>query len=59
MQELKQIKDLRQGDRISGTNGGVIQIISLINNIIFYYNETSREFKEKIVNINDFVFIEV
>ena len=26
MQEMKQIKDLKKGDRVSGTNGGVIQI---------------------------------
>ena len=58
MQEMKQIKDLKKGDRVSGTNGGVIQIISLIDNKLFYYNETSREFKEKTVNINDFVFVE-
>lgn len=52
MQEMKQIKDLKKGDRVSGTNGGVIQIISL------NYNETSREFKEKTVNISDFVYME-
>lgn len=59
MQEMKQIKDIKKGDRVSGTNGGVIQIISLIKNKLFYYNEKSREFKEKTVNINDFVFMEV
>ena len=58
MQKTKQIKDLKTGDRISGTNGGVIQIISLISNKLFYYNEKTREFKEKPVNINDFVFME-
>ena len=58
MQELKQIKDLKKGDRVSGTNGGVVQIISLINNKLFYYNETSREFKEKTVDVGDFVFME-
>ena len=58
MQKTKQIKDLKTGDRISGTNGGVIQIISLISNKLFYYNEKTREFKEKPVNINDFVFLE-
>lgn len=59
MQKMKQIKDLKQGDRVSGTNGGVFQIISLIKNKLFYYNETTREFKEKTININDFVFLEV
>lgn len=59
MQKMKQIKDLKQGDRVSGTNGGVIQIISLIKNKLFYYNETTREFKEKTINTNDFVFLEV
>ena len=59
MQEMKQIKDLKKGDRISGTNGGVIQIISLIKNKLFYYNETNREFKEQTVNVGDFVFMEV
>ena len=58
MQGLKQIKDLKKGDRVSGTNGGVVQIISLINNKLFYYNEKTREFKEKTVNISDFVFLE-
>lgn len=58
MQEMKQIKDLKKGDRVSGTSGGVIQIISLIKNKLFYYNETTREFKEKAVNISDFVFME-
>ena len=58
MQKTKQIKDLKTGDRISGTNGGVIQIISLISNKLFYYNEKTREFKEKPVNTNDFVFME-
>lgn len=58
MQKMKQIKDLKQGDRVSGTNGGVCQIISLIKNKLFYYNETTREFKEKIINITDFVFLE-
>lgn len=58
MQTTKQIKDLKRGDRVSGTNGGVIQIISLINNKLFYYNEKTREFKEKPVNISDFVFME-
>ena len=28
MQEIRQIKDLKKGDRVSGTNGGTIQIIS-------------------------------
>ena len=58
MQQTKQIKDLKKGDRVSGTNGGVIQIVSLINNKLFYYNEKTREFKEKPVNISDFVFME-
>ena len=58
MQEMKQIKDLKKGDRVSGTKGGVIQIKSVIRNKLCYYNEKSREFKEKPVNINDFVFIE-
>ena len=58
MQKIKQIKDLKRGDRVSGTNGGVVQIVSLINNKLFYYNEKTREFKEKPVNINDFVFLE-
>lgn len=58
MQKMKQIKDLKKGDRISGTDGGVIQIISLMKNKLFYYNETTREFKEKTINIKDFVFME-
>lgn len=58
MNEMKQIKDLKKGDRVSGINGGAIQIISLQKNKLCYYNEKTREFKEKTVNINDFVFIE-
>lgn len=59
MQEIRQIKDLKKGDRVSGTNGGTIQIISLQKNRLFYYNEKTREFKEKTVNIRNFVFLEV
>lgn len=55
---MKQIKDLKKGDRVSGTNGGVVQIISLQKNRLCYYNEKTREFKEKAVDINDFVFME-
>ena len=40
MQEMKQIKDLKKGDRVSGTNGGVIQIISLIKNTFTYLSFT-------------------
>ena len=58
MQKTEQIKNLKTGDRVSGTNGGVIQIISLINNKLFYYNEKTREFKEKKVNTSDYVFLE-
>lgn len=58
MQQTIKIKDLKQGDRVSGTNGSIIQIISLIKNKLFYYNEQTREFKEKKVNTNDFVFLE-
>ena len=59
MQEIRQIKDLKKGDRVSGTNSGTIQIISLQKNRLFYYNEKTREFKEKTVNIRNFVFLEV
>lgn len=58
MQQAIKIKDLKQGNRVSGTNGSTIQIISLIKNKLFYYNEQTREFKEKKVNTNDFVFLE-
>lgn len=58
MQQTIKIKDLKRGDRVSGTNGSIIQIISLIKNKLFYYNEQTREFKEKKVNTNDFVFLE-
>ena len=58
MQQTIKIKDLKQGDRVSGTNGSTIQIISLIKNKLFYYNEQTRQFKETKVNTNDFVFLE-
>ena len=58
MQKQKQIKELKKGDRISATNGGVIEVISLIKNELFYYNEKTKEFKTKKININDFVFME-
>lgn len=57
-QDQKQIKELKQGDRISGTNGASLQIISLIKNKLFYYNEKTRQFKEVKVNVNDVVFME-
>lgn len=58
MQEMKKIKDLKKGERVTGTNGSPIQIISLIKNELCYYNEKTREFKTKKVNVNDFVFME-
>lgn len=58
MQEMRQIKDLKKGEHITGTNGSSLQIISLIKNKLFYYNEQTREFKEKKVNVNNFVFME-
>jgi len=55
--KMIKIKDLKKGDRIENINNGASQIISLIKNELTYYNEYTREFKTKKVDINDYVYL--
>lgn len=58
MQKMIKIRELKKGDRISGTNGSACQVISVTNNELFYYNEGTREFHTKKINLDDLVYLE-